>query len=289
MLVVPVFRTSSLKTIALLTDFGTTDTFVGVVKAVLLSQAPGAPLIDLTHDVPPGDVAAAALRLWQAGPWLPEGSVILAVVDPGVGTSRRAVAVSAGRFSCVGPDNGIFTFLLAGEPRAAAVEIDVPPSAGSTFHGRDVFAPAAARLSAGAPLRRLGRAVSDLVRLPYPSLAATRQAFRGEVLMVDRFGNLVTSIGVLHAGSGFLSLVPWIPGVPEKRLRGAAFRVRLASGAEAPFGRTFSDVPPGSPVAYVGSDGLLEIGVNRGRAADLLAREGGAADLRGAEVSLLPS
>jgi S-adenosylmethionine hydrolase len=265
------------KTIALLTDFGTADVFVGVMKSVISARAPRARLIDLTHDIPPGDVAAAALRLWQAVPWLPAGTVVLAVVDPGVGTERRAVAVSTSRLACVGPDNGIFTYLLAREPRPDAVEIRLPPPVRSTFHGRDVFAPAAAMVSRGTPLARLGPRVSDLVRLPVPTLTASAECAAGEVLLSDRFGNLVTSIGVLGVEQGALVLEPWVPAGPRVRVPGRAFRAVLAGGPTIPFGRTFSDVPPGSPLAYIGSDGLLEIGVNKGRAVDVLGLARGAA------------
>jgi S-adenosyl-L-methionine hydrolase (adenosine-forming) len=270
------------KTIALLTDFGTTDVFVGVMKTVLSIRAPRAKIIDLSHDIPPGDIAAAALRLWQAAPWLPKGTVVLAVVDPGVGTARRAVAVSLSRAAYVGPDNGIFTYLLAREPGHLAVAIQTTAPRRSTFHGRDVFAPAAALLSAGRPLRRLGPVVSDLVSLPMPAMTASPGALGGEVLLADRFGNLLTSIGILVSDGSSLALDPWIPGVPGLRLAGRTFLVRLPGGKLIPFGRTFSDVPPGSPLAYIGSDGLLEIGVNQGRAVDELGL------VRGAAVSLEP-
>jgi S-adenosylmethionine hydrolase len=130
------------------------------MKDVIAQITPEARLIDLTHDIPPGDVRTAALRLWQAGPFMPRGTVFLAVVDPGVGSDRRAVAVSTDRFACVGPDKGLFTFLLGQAGRADSVEISsgsgmIEPGS-TTFHGRDIFAPAAARLAAGAPLANLG-------------------------------------------------------------------------------------------------------------------------------------
>jgi len=276
-----------MRTIALLTDFGTSDVFVGVMKGVILARAPRARVVDLTHEIPPGDVPAAALRLWQAAPHMPRGTIFLAVVDPGVGSSRRGVAAVTPSFACVGPDNGIFSWLLARQPRVRAVEIALSPAGSATFHGRDVFAPAAARLSAGTPLGRLGAAVSDLRTLPLPRLAleepqaaARTAAVRGEILMADRFGNLLTSIGLLSAGAGFLRVDPWIPRCPETRLEGTGFRVHLPGGRVAELARTFSDVPAGSLLAYVGSDGLLEIGVNQGSAAEMLGLP------RGAEVVL---
>jgi S-adenosylmethionine hydrolase len=197
------------------------------------------------------------------------------------------VAVVTRSFACVGPDNGIFTWLLAREPRSLAVEIPLPRTGSATFHGRDVFAPAAARLAAGTPVGRLGAVVSDLRTLPLPRLApgqpvaaAWNAEVRGEILLADRFGNLVTSIGVLRGGAGFLQVEPWIPGCPRMRLESAGFQVRLPGGRTAELARTFSDVPAGSPLAYIGSDGLLEIGVNQGSAAETLGLP------RGAEVVL---
>lgn len=276
-----------MRTIALLTDFGTADVFVGVMKGVIHARAPRARVVDLTHEIPPGDVPAAALRLWQTAPHMPRGTIYLAVVDPGVGSSRRAVAVAMPSFACVGPDNGVFTWLLAREPSSRAVEIPLPPSGSATFHGRDVFAPAAARLAAGTPVHRLGAAVSDLRTLPPPRLfleeapaAAATAAVRGEILLADRFGNLLTSIGVLCAGAGFLRVDPWIPGCPQMRLEGPGFAVHLPGGQAAQLVHTFSDAPDGSLLAYIGSDGLLEIGVNRGSAVEMLGLQ------RGAEVVL---
>jgi len=279
-----------MRTIAILTDFGTADVFVGVMKGVILSCAPRARIVDLTHEIPPGDVRAAALRLWQAAPCMPKGTIYLAVVDPGVGSARRAVAAVTPTFACVGPDNGVFTWLLARQPRVKAVEIALPRAGSATFHGRDVFAPAAGRLSAGVPLGRLGPSLADLQTLPFPRLApevsgapARSGAVHGEVLLSDRFGNLLTSIGVLAAGDGFLRMDPWIPGCQEVRLEARRFQVRLPDGQTVPLARTFSDVPAGSPLAYIGSDGLLEIGVNRGSAAERFGL------LRGSEVVLSPT
>ena len=299
-------------TIALLTDFGTHDVYVGVMKGIIAQIAPDARLIDLTHEIPPGDVRAGAFRLWQAHPFMPPGTVFLAVVDPGVGTVRRPVAVSAQGFICVGPDNGLFTYLLARCSDARAVELAGPgdaraaelhaqalhgPAVSATFHGRDIFAPAAARLAAGLALGKLGPEVADLTLLPYPclELASAREgwrdsmprtgtlggaardscasltglAVRGEVLCTDRFGNLVTSIGALRRAADGLRLEPWLPTCPAAILPATGLRARLENSAEFPFASTYGDVSPGSPLAYVGSDGLLEIGVNRGRAVDL--------------------
>lgn len=255
------------------------------MKGVIAQIAPRARLIDLTHDIPPGDVRAAALRLWQAGPFMPRGTVFLAVVDPGVGSDRAAVAVSTDRFTCVGPDNGLFTFLLAqaGETRAVEISSDAGQAGlgSSTFHGRDIFAPAAARLAAGTPLFELGPARTDLTRLAYPRLECLGQSekppsVRGEILIADSFGNMITSIGILRYTRDALILEPWVPGCPATNLPLVGLSVRLENRADIPLVRTYGDVPPGSPLAYVGSSGLLEIGVNGGRAIDLFQTVTGA-------------
>ena len=257
--------------VALLTDFGAEDVYVGVMKAVILSQAPAAHLLDLTHQVAPGDVARAAFRLWQAAPHLPNGTVILAVVDPGVGTSRRAIALELDGLRCVGPDNGIFTYLLATRRLTALVELTPPPpGTSSTFHGRDLFAPAAARLCSGFPLERLGARAVDPVLLALPTLSVDRARIGGEIIAIDRFGNAVTSIGVIRAAPDGIALTPWLPTCAEALLSGSAFQARLSSGAGVRLARTFGDVPKGGALAYVGSDGLMEIAVNGGSAADVL-------------------
>jgi S-adenosylmethionine hydrolase len=294
--------------IALVSDFGSRDVFVGVMKAVMAGIAPGVGFIDLTHEVPPGDVRAGAFALWQSVPFLPAGAVVLAVVDPGVGTSRRAVAVRFPDFTFVGPDNGLVTFLLARRKERIAVEIASPAyqrdRVSSTFHGRDIFAPAAAHLAAGADIMELGPKVESLTLLPYPKLAVhpgieagpvseiapaagEPARFRagegpivsGEVLHVDAFGNLVTSIGVLRRDAGALLLEPWLPSADSIMLSGE-LDVLLPGGARIPLVAAFAQAPLGVPLAYIGSDGLLEVAVNRGSAAELFSLS------PGAEISL---
>lgn len=182
-----------------LTDFGSADEFAGVVRAVLEREAPGCPVVDLTHEVPPFDVRAGALALDRSVPHLGPG-VVLAVVDPGVGTSRRAVAISVGASGgpsfLVGPDNGLFSFALdtLGGPSAAVAipAADLPPGVGATFDARDRFAPVAARLWTGAAMSELGESIDPgtLVRLDPPVLRVRRGALESEVLWVDRFGNV---------------------------------------------------------------------------------------------------
>ena len=281
-------RGPDLPTIAMISDFGTWDAYTGIMKGVISSIAPSARIIDLSHEVQPGDVRSAAFMLWQAAPFMPRGTIFLAVVDPDVGTERRAIAVSFSRFTFVGPDNGLFTYLSLrdAEYRGVRIASTEPglPGAGSTFHGRDVFAPAAAHLAAGLPITALGVEVEGFARLPLPRLESLPEGrLRGEVLRADRFGNLVTSIGFLRTREDSIHYESWL--APRKRYSAsrtqypasrdaeysfktaASLRARLSGGAEIPFRRTYGEVPPGEPLAYIGSDGLLEIAVNKGNAA----------------------
>jgi len=225
-----------------LSDFGNADPYAGVVRAVVHARAPAAPLFDLAHDLPPGDLRRAAYALYAAAPYLPEGAVVLAVVDPGVGSDRRAVAVATQRLYYVAPDNGLLTLALAEDPPRQAVTLPVPPGASATFHGRDVFAPAAADLARGVPLAQLGAALDPetLVRLP----VGLTPGPEGEVLTFDRFGNAITTLK---------------GPVPE----GARL---LIAGRALPCHRTFADVAPGEALCYPGSAGLLEVAVRDGSA-----------------------
>jgi len=230
--------------ITLLTDFGTADGYVGEVKGTLLTLAPGALLVDVAHDLPAGDVAAGCHVLGRVWRTFPEGTVHLAVVDPGVGSARRALAVEAGGHLFVAPDNGLLSDVLAATP-ARVVSLTVPAGASRTFHGRDVFAPVAARLAGGAPLQDLGTPLSDPLRLEPAMLTVEGSDVVGAVIHVDRFGTLITNI-------------------PNDRVAPAA-TVKVA-GRGFPLGATFADVPPAEPVAFVGSGGTVEIAVRDGRA-----------------------
>jgi hypothetical protein len=241
--------------ITLLTDFGTADGYVAEMKGVLLRLAPGAVVVDATHDVAPGDIAAGAFLLGRTWPAFPVGTVHLAVVDPGVGTARRALAVDAGGHRFVGPDNGLLSRVLD-VPNATLVSLATPPGASPTFHGRDLFAPAAARLALGAALRDLGPAAPDPVRLTRPPLVREGADIVGVVVHVDRFGTLITNI----------------PGA--RVAAGAAVRIGPYDLELKP---TFGDVAAGDPVAIVGSGGTVEIAVRDTRADVTLGATRGAA------------
>jgi S-adenosylmethionine hydrolase len=251
--------------VTLTTDFGLRDPFVGIMKGVILGICPSARLVDLTHEVAPRDVLAAALALESAVPFFPGGAIHLAVVDPGVGSSRRALGIRAGGQYFVGPDNGLFTFVFAGGDWAA-VALEAGdfrlPSVSRTFHGRDVFAPAAAHLAAGVCLDRLGPVVSDPARLAWPECRVVGDDLVGEVIGSDRFGNLLTS--VTAEWLGLLGAAPSVSVSVGGRELGA-LRSRYAEGGED------------RPAPILGSTGRIEIFVRNGSARALLGAERGTA------------
>ena len=232
--------------ITLTTDFGTADGYVGEVKGVLLSHSPDAELVDITHEIPPQDVERGRLTVARVWRRFPPGTVHLVVVDPGVGSGRAALAVqSEGRF-LVGPDNGVLSpaLLIAG---ARAIELPLPPRSSATFHGRDVFAPAAAALARGESVDALGRPAASPVlrRTPEPTRRSDG-AIEGEIIVLDRFGNAVTNLIGLRGGTIELGT--------------RCITVR----------HTYSEVAPGEPVAVTGSTGFIEIAVRDGDAASAL-------------------
>jgi len=237
--------------ITLLTDFGTADGYVGEMKGVLLSLAPDADLVDISHDIAPQDVERARLTLARVWRRFPNGTVHLVVIDPGVGSSRAALAVESDGRWLVGPDNGVLSPALL-LPGARVVELMLPPGASATFHGRDVFAPAAAALARGEPIDALGPAASAPVirRTPEPMRGADG-SLHGQVILVDRFGNAVTNI--ITARGGVVSV-----GRLELIVR-----------------HTYADVPEGEPLALVGSTGFIEIAIRNGDAARALTLERG--------------
>ncbi|MEP6474721.1 MAG: SAM-dependent chlorinase/fluorinase [Gemmatimonadota bacterium] len=233
--------------ITFLTDFGISDSYVGEVKGVLASLAPGVQVLDLTHHVAPGDVRAGHYLLSQIWPTFPAGTVHLAVVDPGVGTPRLAVALKAAGHFFVGPDNGLLTSAAQVES-VEGVVLAAPAEASATFHGRDLFSPAAAALARGAELGALGAQLTTPLTLLAPAAFHYEgKSVVGEVIHVDRFGNLVTNLTSAE--------------VP-------AYAVLEVEDTEiGPLRTTYGDVPSGTPVAYVGSGGRVEIAVRGGSAA----------------------
>ncbi len=251
-------RGRSGRIITLLTDFGLRDPYVGIMKGVIAGIAPAARMIDLTHEIPPQDIRAAGFSLLTAFPYFPSGTVHLAVVDPGVGTPRRAVAVELEEAILVGPDNGIFTALLQARAVKRAVSLTrrkywLTRNPGFTFHGRDILAPVAAHLASGGALSHVGTPIdpSTLVRLGLFPWTRTAGGVSGCIQYVDTFGNLVTNI-------------------PGRLVEGKAWQLE-AAGRKIPGSRTYAEVAPGDLLALVGSHGFIEIAVNRGDAQTLLS------------------
>jgi hypothetical protein len=241
--------------VTLTTDFGLQDSFVGAMKGVLLSRCPDVQIVDLCHDVPPQDVRRGALRLAVAAPFFPPGTVHLAVVDPGVGTARRPIAIQAGGSSFVGPDNGLLTLAAPRTVRGwRAVHLTRAehwlPRVSATFHGRDIFAPVAARLAAGGTLDELGEPLSDVIELAEMSPTREGDRLRGTVTDVDRFGNLITTVHRSDLG-----------GCPVER-------VEIAGTVIAGLSASYDPTRP--LVAVLSSEDHLEIAVPGGSAADHL-------------------
>jgi S-adenosylmethionine hydrolase len=239
--------------ITLTTDFGTRDWFVGTLKGVILEIHPQARIVDLTHEIPSGDIRCGAFALAAACRSFPTGTLHLAVVDPGVGGPRSPLAIRTRRFIFIGPDNGLLSLALESESVREVRQLEnrkffLEPVS-QTFHGRDVFAPVAAHLAAGAPFGRVGPLLPGLRKLAWAAPATQRRGIQGEVVYVDHYGNALTNI----PGSS----LPDTPGL----------QVRIPSTPVCPLQSFYAAVPRGKPVAVVGSTGFLEIAVNGGSAA----------------------
>jgi S-adenosyl-L-methionine hydrolase (adenosine-forming) len=252
--------------IALLTDFGTRDHYAGTMKGVALSICPDATLVDITHDVPAHDVLAGALELAASYRYFPSGTIFLVVVDPGVGSARRGIAVEAGDHKFVAPDNGVLTAVLDDHAPRRAVELSerryARPTVSRTFEGRDRFAPAAAWLAKGIELPALGRPAGAIHRLDIPQPRVDEDRIEGEVLRVDRFGNLITNVDRRSF---------------ERVAAGGALDIRVGGHAVPKFVSTYADAAPGEICALFGSSDHLEIAANGSNAALALATDRGAA------------
>lgn len=252
--------------ITLTTDFGTRDAYVATMKGVILNIAPEVVLVDVTHEIRQGDVMEAAFTLRRTLPFFPHDAIHLVVVDPTVGTERRGVAVRRGSTHFVGPDNGLFPLVLDEEKPDDMVSLDAPdfwrvrvPS--STFHGRDIFAPAAAHLAGGVPIETLGTRLDALTPLHWALPIADDQGVRGWVVHVDHFGNCITNI---------------TREVIDASRTGRRLKCYAGSAILDDIANTYGSVAEGEPVALFGSNGHLEIAVNGGNAADLLGIRKGA-------------
>jgi S-adenosylmethionine hydrolase len=247
--------------VTLTTDFGFRDGYAGAMKGVVLAHAPTTTVVDITHGVPPQDVAAGAVALAQAAPLFPSGTIHIAVVDPGVGGDRADLLVEAGGSLFIGPDNGVLSLAARGERRIRRIEARAfrrePVS--PTFHGRDVFAPTAGLLAAGAQPGDVGPLVDGMVELARPVVSRRAGQAEGTVIHVDSFGNLITSLTAEHVSPD---------ASVEVEGRGGVFHPVLA--------RTYGDVTSGALVAYLGSGGQLEVARRNGSAAEYVGAERGA-------------
>jgi S-adenosylmethionine hydrolase len=252
--------------IALLTDFGLRDHYVGTMKGVALGICPDAALVDISHEVPPHDVVAGARELAAAYRYFPAGTIFLIVVDPGVGSLRRGIALEAGDYRFVAPDNGVVSAVLDETPARKIVELTerryARPTVSRTFEGRDRFAPAAAWLAKGIELSALGRPAVAVQRLDLPRAEASEGGLKGTVMRVDRFGNLVTNIDRRTF---------------DRVAAGSALEIRAGGQPVPRVVSTYADVEPGGVCALFGSTDHLEIAVNGGSAADALKIGRGAA------------
>lgn len=250
--------------ITLTTDFGTSDYFVGAMKGVIAGIAPAARVVDITHEVTPYNTLEGAFVIAQAAPYFPKGTIHVVVVDPGVGSERRAILAEAGGQFFIAPDNGVLSMIFAGGPHKVRM-ISNPKLAlkivSRTFHGRDIFAPAAAHLARGIQPAQFGKPVRDYVRI---SAAQPREmkpnAWVGTILKTDRFGNLITNFPIDEFFA--IKTNPFVMKVGDKRIG------RLAL--------TFADTERGELAVVVGSSGYLEIVANQASAAELLGCGAGA-------------
>ncbi len=247
------------KVIALLTDFGLDDSYVGTMKAVIANINPGAYVIDLCHGIRPQDVIGGAFLLGSSYKFFPDGAIFIAVVDPGVGGERKIVCVQTRKYIFLAPDNGILESILVQEETLTIVEVSNAeyflPDVSSTFHGRDVFAPVAAHLSLGVKPAKLGESLKGLRRLDLPRPETSADGVvTGEVIYEDRFGNLITNIDRNVIGG------------TESRILSVAIGNRKIDKLST----SYQDGRPGEPVALFGSSGHLEVAVNGGSASKSL-------------------
>jgi S-adenosyl-L-methionine hydrolase (adenosine-forming) len=253
--------------VALLTDFGVRDHYAGTMKGVVLGICPDATLVDITHEVPPHDVLTAALELAACYKYFPAGTIFLVVVDPGVGSSRRPLAAEAGEYRFVAPDNGVLSAVFKELAPKRVVELTerrfARPTVSRTFEGRDRFAPAAGWLAKGTDLRALGRSLTDYLRLAIPDPAVTEHEIRGEVLRVDRFGNLITNID----RRSFDRL---------GRAGEVALEIRAGDHRVGRLVTMYAEIATGEVCSVFGSTDHLEIAANSTSASDTLGLGRGA-------------
>lgn len=253
--------------ITLTTDFGLSDPFVGIMKGVILGIAPEAQIIDISHEIHSYDILEAAFIIDTSYRYFPAGTIHVIVVDPGVGSARRPMAVTAKEHIFVAPDNGVLSYILNGDISAQAAfaywiknQSLFLNAVSQTFHGRDIFAPVAASLATGTPIESVGPRIVDFVKKALPKPQPQGDKLVGMALRIDKFGNIITNLKRTHLGNAFV--------------------IRVAGLAITRFCRNFSEAEPGEFFALEGSTGYIELALNQGSAADRLNVR------RGAEIEL---
>lgn len=244
------------KIITLTTDFGSLDGYVGIVKGVILGICEAVTIVDLSHDIPPWNISATSWIIGNSYPFFPQGSIHVAVVDPGVGSKRRAIAIAAADQYFIGPDNGIFSHVLHSNSEIKAYELTEDKywrkELSSSFHARDLFGPVAAHFASGVELSKLGQELdpASLNKLPARELKVKQNRVEGSVTYVDHFGNLITNI-------------------KKEFVRNAAL-CQVGKRSIGRIGQSYSSGDLGAPIAFIGSHGFLEIAVSQGRADEKL-------------------
>lgn len=238
--------------ITLTTDFGTWDGYVGAVKGVILSLNPGAEIVDISHEIPHQNIMAAAFCLFNSCSFFPEGTIHVAIVDPGVGSKRKALLIQTERYFFIGPDNGIFSLVLRQERLKKTIHLNNPKyflgRQAPTFHGRDIFAPVAAYLSLGVKLDEFGPTLPKIVRLSLPRIEKRRGRIIGQIIHIDNFGNLVSNV------------------TAQELSKIKKFKIRVRNRIISRLSETYSEVGKGKILAYQGSSGFLEVGIREGNA-----------------------
>jgi S-adenosylmethionine hydrolase len=254
--------------ITLITDFGTADHFVGAMKGVILSINPRASVIDITHDIKTGDIRQAAFCLSHCYDYFPGGTIHVCIVDPGVGTDRRAILIETDTYAFIAPDNGCCTFILNRHTSARVYTLENKqyflPRVSHTFHGRDIFAPAAAWLSNKLPPGRFGNRISDPMTFDVPHPVRTdKDSIQGEVAYIDKFGNLITTISEEYLDR------------ERKKSPDRDLEIRIKGKKIAAFGKSYAAADPGKLLGLIGSTGYLEIAANLESAKRKLGAEPG--------------
>ena len=255
--------------ITLTTDFGISDTYVGIMKGVILGINPNAQIVDLTHAIPPQDIYEAAFSIYAARSYFPQGTIHVIVVDPGVGSDRQAIVSHIDTAFFVCPDNGVLSYLLHSVRDEAAQSIDSVaiqnsayylPEVSNTFHGRDIFAPVAAHLSLGVPLDDIGPPVHTLVQLPIQVPELSGNTLTGQIVKIDRFGNAITNISETAIARLESTSTVEIP----------IYEISVGNARLNRLNRAYAEAGVGKPLAIIGSYGVLEIAINGGNAKEAL-------------------